>query len=285
MAQFTNRASISYNGVTADSNIVTGEIVQVLTAEKTVLPTTYRRGDVLTYAVSIANSGSSPITGLTLTDDLGAYNIGAATAVPLSFTGGSVLYYVNGVLQAAPAVTAGAPLVISGISVPAGGSALIVYRAQVNDFAAPTEGGTITNRALISGGGLSEPVAATAAAAAEPAATLEITKALCPTTVTENGELFYTFTIQNNGAREAGADAAVVLRDTFNPRLNAPITVALGGDSLPQAGNWTYDAASGEFATVAGRLIVPAATFTQDQATGAWSATPGVTVLTVSGTI
>ena len=285
MAHFTNRASISYNGVTADSNIVTGEIVQVLTAEKTVLPTTYRRGDVLTYAVSIANSGSSPITGLTLTDDLGAYNIGAATAVPLSFTGGSVLYYVNGVLQAAPAVTAGAPLVISGISVPAGGSALIVYRAQVNDFAAPTEGGTITNRALISGGGLSEPVAATAAAAAEPAATLEITKALCPTTVTENGELFYTFTIQNNGAREAGADAAVVLRDTFNPRLNAPITVALGGDSLPQAGNWTYDAASGEFATVAGRLIVPAATFTQDQATGAWSATPGVTVLTVSGTI
>ncbi len=285
MAQFTNRASISYNGVTADSNIVTGEIVQVLTAEKTVLPTTYRRGDVLIYAVSIANSGSSPITGLTLTDDLGAYNIGAATAVPLSFTGGSVLYYVNGVLQAAPAVTPGAPLVISGISVPAGGSALIVYRAQVNDFAAPTEGGTITNRALISGGGLSEPVAATAAAAAEPAAALEIIKALRPTTVTENGELFYTFTIQNYGAREAGADAAVVLRDTFNPRLNAPITVALGGDSLPQAGNWTYDAASGEFATVAGRLIVPAATFTQDQATGAWSATPGVTVLTVSGTI
>ena len=164
MAQFTNRASISYNGVTADSNIVTGEIVQVLTAEKTVLPTTYRRGDVLTYAVSIANSGSNPITGLTLTDDLGAYNIGATTAVPLSFTGGSVLYYVNGTLQAAPAVTPGAPLVISGISVPAGGSALIVYRAQVNDFAPPAEGGTVTNRALISGGGLSEPVAATAAA-------------------------------------------------------------------------------------------------------------------------
>ena len=198
MAQFTNRASISYNGVTADSNIVTGEIVQVLTAEKTVLPTTYRSGDVLTYAVSIANSGTTPITGLTLTDDLGAYNIGAATAVPLSFAGGSVLYYVNGALQAAPAVTPGAPLVISGISVPAGGSALIVYRAQVTDFAPPAEGGVITNRALISGGGLSEPVAATAAANAEPAAALEIIKALRPTTVTENGELFYTFTIQNS---------------------------------------------------------------------------------------
>ena len=95
MAQFTNRASISYNGVTADSNIVTGEIVQVLTAEKTVLPTTYRRGDVLIYAVSIANSGSSPITGLTLTDDLGAYNIGAATGAALR--GGCEIVHLSAV--------------------------------------------------------------------------------------------------------------------------------------------------------------------------------------------
>lgn len=43
MAQFTNQASISYNGVTANSNIVTGEITQVLTASKTSVSGSYRR--------------------------------------------------------------------------------------------------------------------------------------------------------------------------------------------------------------------------------------------------
>lgn len=46
MAQFTNQASISYNGVTANSNIVTGEITQVLTASKTSVSASYRRGEV-----------------------------------------------------------------------------------------------------------------------------------------------------------------------------------------------------------------------------------------------
>ena len=46
MAQFTNQASISYNGVTANSNIVTGEITQVLTASKTSVSGSYRRVEV-----------------------------------------------------------------------------------------------------------------------------------------------------------------------------------------------------------------------------------------------
>lgn len=48
MAQFTNQASISYNGLTANSNIVTGEIRQVLSASKTSASVSYRAGDVLT---------------------------------------------------------------------------------------------------------------------------------------------------------------------------------------------------------------------------------------------
>ena len=38
---------------------------------------------------------------------------------------------------------------------------------------------------------------------------------------------------------------------------------------------YTYDAATGVFATAAGVVTVPAATFTQDAATGAYSTTPG----------
>lgn len=34
MATFTNQATLTYNGGTVNSNIVTGELVQVLTASK-----------------------------------------------------------------------------------------------------------------------------------------------------------------------------------------------------------------------------------------------------------
>lgn len=52
-----------------------------------------------------------------------------------AYTENSLRYYINGVLQAAPTVTAGPPLVISGISVPAGGNALLVYEAAVTAYA------------------------------------------------------------------------------------------------------------------------------------------------------
>lgn len=285
MAQFTNQASISYNGLTANSNIVTGEITRVLSVSKTSVSGSYRRGDTLTYTVSISNTGSAPYTGLTVTDDLGAYTTGTTSVTPLTFAGDSVLYYVNGVLQAAPTVAAGPPLTISGISVPAGGNALLVYRATVNDYAAPGTGGSIVNTVTVNGGGLTEAVTATDTVEADTTALLSITKALNPTVVAENGQIVYTFTIQNSGAEAADAAAGLIVSDTFNPVLRAPITVTLNGESLSDAGNYSYNAATGAFATTAGRVTVPAAAYEQDTATGLWTVTPGVAVLTVTGNI
>ena len=285
MAQFTNQASISYNGLTANSNIVTGEITRVLSVSKTSVSGSYRRGDTLTYTVSISNTGSAPYTGLTVTDDLGAYTTGTTSVTPLTFAGDSVLYYVNGVLQAAPTVAVGPPLTISGISVPAGGNALLVYRATVNDYAAPGAGGSIVNTVTVNGGGLTEAVTATDTVEADTTALLSITKALNPTVVAENGQIVYTFTIQNSGAEAADAAAGLIVSDTFNPVLRAPITVALNGDAWPETGNYSYNAASGAFATTAGRVTVPAAAYAQDAATGLWTITPGTAVLTVTGTI
>ena len=48
--------------------------------------------------------------------------------------------------------------------------------------------------------------------------------------------------------------------------------------------NYTYDETTGAFATVAGQITVPAATFTQN-ADGSYTTNPGVTVLTVTGKI
>ncbi len=285
MAQFTNQATLSYNGMTVSSNIVTGEITQVLELQKKAVIDSYRADDTLTYVLTLRNTGTADYTDLTVTDDLGAYAFGGGTLTPLTYTGDPVLYYVGGVLQAAPTVTAGPPLVIRGLRVPAGQSAVLIYRARVNAYANPGAEAQIRNTASLTGGGLAEAVTAeeTVTAVAEPQ--LTILKSVSPTSVAENGELLYTFILQNTGTAPADAGAALTVTDTFNPILRTPLTVTLNGDVWPQEGNYTYSAATGEFATVAGRITVPAAAYTQNPATGIWSVTPGTTTLTVSGSL
>ena len=122
MAQFTNQATLSYNGSVVNSNVAVGEILEALSAQKTAVRETYVAGDTITYVISLRNAGAAAWTGLTVSDDLGAYAFGtpAETVYPLEYVAPSIQYYSNGVLQAKPTVTAGPPLVISGISVPAG---------------------------------------------------------------------------------------------------------------------------------------------------------------------
>lgn len=284
MAQFTNQATLSYNGLTANSNIVTGTITQVLELWKTATPQTYRPGDILTYVVTIRNSGASAFTGLTVTDTLGAYAFGSGTVTPLTFTGDPVLYDSNGVPQPAPAVTAGPPLVISGLSVPAGGSVTLVYRARVNSYAPLGAAAALTNTATLTGSGLTAPLTAQETVTMAQGPALTILKALNPTTVVENGQVTYTFTLENAGSEAADAAAGIVLSDTFTPPLS-DLSVTLNGSAWPAAGNYTYNAATGAFSTVAGRITVPAAAYTQNAATGLWTLTPGVTTVTVTGTI
>ncbi len=285
MAQFTNQATLSYNGMTVSSNIVTGEITQVLELQKKAVIDSYRADDTLTYVLTLRNTGTADYTDLTVTDDLGAYAFGGGTLTPLTYTGDPVLYYVGGVLQAAPTVTAGPPLVISGLRVPAGQSTVLIYRARVNAYANPGAEAQIRNTASLTGGGLAEAVTAEETVTAVAAPQLTILKSVSPTSVAENGELLYTFILQNTGTAPADAGAALTVTDTFNPILRAPLTVTLNGDVWPQEGNYTYSAATGEFATVAGRITVPAAAYTQNPATGIWSVTPGTTTLTVSGSL
>ena len=284
MASFTNFATLSYSGGTTNSNIVTGEILEALTAVKTAVSANYSAGDRITYALSLVNTGTAAVTDYTVTDNLGGYTVGANTVYPLAYNAGTVRYYINGVLQTAPTVTAGPPLTFTGITVPAGGSAVIAYEASPTAFAPLAAEGSIVNNVSVTGAGLVNPVTATETVAPAAAPALTINKALSPTTVTENSRLTYTFTIQNTGNTAADAAAAVVITDTFDPRLT-DLTVTLNGTALTAPTQYTYDAATGVFATVAGVVTVPAATFTQDAATGAYSTTPGTAVLTVTGTV
>ena len=223
------------------------------------------------------------MTGITLTDDLGAYTFGADTRTPLTYVPNTLLYYVNGVLQTTPTVTAGPPLTVTGLAVPAGGNIAVVYQADVNGYATPTAGATVTNTATVTGTGITTPLTATSTTTVNDAPRLTVTKSLSPTTVAENGQLTYTFTIQNYGNTETLATDTTTLTDTFNPILN-PITVTYNGAAWATS-NYTYDTATGVFTTTAGAITVPAATATQNETTGTWTVTPGTTILTVSGTV
>lgn len=286
MTQFTNQAQLTYNGLTVNSNVVTGELQEVLAAQKTALTDTYTQNGDIAYAVSVVNSGGTAITGVTVTDDLGAYSFGtpATTLEPLRYVDGSVKLYLNGVLQSAPTVEAGPPLAFSGITIPAGGSMVLLYEAAVTQYAPLDADGSIANTASVRGTGITTPVVATATVTPAQGANLSITKSVSPVPVVENGVLTYTFLIQNYGNADATEADGVTVTDTFDPLLSG-IGVTLNGTALAQGTGYTYGEASGLFSTVAGTITVPAATYTQDAATGAISITPGAATLVVTGTI
>ena len=281
MATFFNQATLTYNGNTINSNITTGELVNALTVTKTAVIDTYTQGSEVTYVVSIVNTGDAPITGVAVTDDLGEYDFNGTTLVPLTYVEDSATLFLNGVLQADPAVDAGPPLVISGLTIPAGGIATLIYVARVNEFAPLDAGRTIVNRVVVTGSCADVEAAATITVRAE--ADLTITKSLCPGTVTCGGTLTYTFVIQNTGNTPVVATDDAVITDTFDPALS-DITVTLNGVVLTAGTDYTYDEATGAFATLPGRITVPAAVFTQND-DGTWTVQPGVSTLTVSGTV
>lgn len=283
MARFTNQAQLRYGDAVANSNIAVGEILEVLSATKTAVRSAYGPKDSVTYVISIVNSGATAFAGITISDDLGTYTIETDELTPLTYIAGSVKYYINGVLQAAPTVTAGPPLVVSGLTIPAGGNTTIVYEASVNEFAPMELESVITNTATISGGGVT-PITVKETITAQSGPVLSITKSVSPVPVTENGTLTYTFLIQNSGNADANAATGVVITDTFNPILSN-LTATFNGAVLTEGTQYTYDETTGEFVTTAGEITVPAATYERDPVTNAWVVTPGVSTLTITGTI
>ncbi len=283
MATFFNRATLTYGTNSITSNTVSGEIVQTLSVTKTASANEYVPGAALTYVIALVNSGITNLTGLTLTDNLGEFPVSETdTATPLSYVLGSVLYYVNGVLQPTPAVVTAEPLVLSGISVPAGGSALIIYNVTVNEFAPLEAGSRITNTVTVSGNSALGDITASETITVAETPLLSILKSLSPDTVAENGTLTYTLLIENRGNAPVTADLTV--SDRFDPILEN-ITVTYNGAVWTEGEDYTYNEETGLFTTLPGAITLPAAAFTTDPATGEVVTTPGSAVIRITGTI
>lgn len=281
MATFQNQAKLSYKGITTLSNTVSGELQEALAIEKTSLPTTYSYEDTITYTISVTNNGTGSITGITISDNLGAYTFGTEdpqTLTPLTYEAGTATAYMNGKKYTGTLViTPGPPLTIRNFTLAPGDNLMVIYQVTVNSFAPLAVGSTITNTATVSGGDLSTPVTAATTITTAQTPILNIEKLIDPTTVSENSPITYTFNILNSGNTPASATDNVIVTDTFLPKISIN-SVTLNGQ--PQV--YQYDT-DGNFSTQI--ATVNSATFQQDAETGEYTITPGVATLVINGTI
>ena len=284
MAIFSNQATLTYNGISTNSNIAYGEILETLSVTKTAIEDGYSAGSTITYAVTLKNTGTSPLSGITVSDDLGGYLVGSTTVYPLTYQDGSATLFIDGVPQAAPAVVAGPPLVFSGINLPGNSDAVLIYQATVNGFATPNADGVIDNTVTVSGGGLTSEITAVASVPVTVAPVLSISKSITPSQVVDNDRVTYTFIIQNTGNQAVLATDNAAISDIFDPILTA-LTVMFNGTAWSEVIQYSYDETTGEFSTNNGQITVPAATYIQDPTTGEYTVTPGTSTLIVTGTI
>ncbi|MBQ7332802.1 MAG: hypothetical protein IJW38_00460 [Clostridia bacterium] len=284
MASFFNQATLVFGGRRANSNVTESEIVDTVSLTKTAISQNYSSGGSITYAISIVNAGVSDAAGINLTDTLGAYELSGNTLYPLTYVDGSLRYFINGILQAAPLVNAGPPLTISGLNIPAGANALILYEARTNEFTPLAPGSSITNEITSQGGEFCAALSGTATVAVREEAFPVITKFASDETVVCGGEISYTFVLQNLGNTAVVATDNLTVEDVFNPILDIS-SVTLDGTALTLGTGYSYDAQTGEFATLPGTIVIPAASYEQDAETGVITTTPGVAVITVTGTI
>lgn len=284
MAIFSNQATLTYNGISTNSNVAYGEILDALAVFKTSVEGSYSPNSIVTYVVTLRNTSNTAISSVTLTDDLGGYEFNGTTVYPLTFREGSATLIVDGVLQLDPTVEVGPPIVFTGINVPANGNAVLLYQARVNSFADFNPSGSIVNTVTASGVGITTPVSASTTIVPVSEAVLSITKSITPAQIVDNERVTYTFVIQNTGNQEVVATDDAVISDLFDPILT-DLVVTYNGTVWTEGNQYNYDEASGLFVTNPGQITVPAANYTQDPVTGEYSQTPGVATLVVTGTI
>ena len=280
---FTNQAALAFNGARVLSNVAVGRLENILTVTKTAVEQEYSAGSTVTYVVSIVNSSASPLTGLTLTDDLGAYPFGTGTVQPLTYVDGSVVYLVNGAVQPDPTVATTDGLIISGITVEAGGNTTVIYSAQVNSYAPLETGSTVDNTVAISGAGIGDDTQASESIAVADGADLSVIKSVSPIPVVENGTITYTIQIVNTGNSAVLSTDNAVITDTFDPILYN-VTATLDGVALTPT-EFSYSETTGEFSTANGVIAVPAASYAQDPATGEWVTTPASVTIAITGSL
>lgn len=283
----TNRASLRYTygavTETVASNLASTVMNDPLSITKSSLETAYRAGASISYVITVANGSDLPLTNVTITDDLGTYEPSEGVSVtPLTYEGPAQLY-LDGVFSTVlvPVITEDS-VSFTIPSIAPETNAMILYKATPNEYAPMVPDSEITNTASFVPGVQTAPIAASHTIPVEAYAEVTIEKEMSPNPITDGAQLVNTFTITNTGNVEA---TDLVLSDAFMTPLENLVIAIDGTVILPTEYSYTDGVLTLPADGASTVITVPAATFTQDETTGVVTSVPGVTVVTVRGTV
>ena len=287
MPSIENFATVRYTsgGITETkiSNIAEISVESAVGFTKTSLGSTYGDNSILTYILTVTNSSGSVINGSTITDNLGTYVFGSTELTPLEYVAPAVLLINGQDVSAQLGVDASVlgNLTFTIPTIPAGATANIIYKAQVNDFAPLAINSTITNTSTFESNSECADSTASSTVSVANAANIQIIKQMCPNPVICGDTITYTIRIYNYGNTAA---ENVILTDDFTP---APDNITVSRDGILLLGtDYTYIAGTLTVPSASGTAVtVPPATFTQDPVTGLITITPSVVEYTITGTI
>ena len=287
MPSIENFATVRYTsgGITETkvSNIAEISVESAVGFTKTSLGNTYTDNSILTYILTVTNSSGSAVTGSTITDNLGTYVFGTTELTPLEYVSPAVLLINGQDVSAQLTVDASisGSLIFTIPSIPAGATANIIYKAQLNDYAPLAVDSTIINTSTFESNSECADTSASATVSVANTANISIIKQMCPNPSVCGDTITYTIKIYNYGNTAA---ENVVLTDDFNP---APANITVSRDGVLLLGtDYTYvDGTLTVPSASATPITVPAATFTQDPTTGIITITPSVVEYTITGTI
>lgn len=277
--------SFAYGETTGKSvsNSAAVTILDSLVVAKKCFGTQYRIGEELTYILTLENNSTRSLTDIQISDDLGSFMTGNALLVtPLTYTGPAYLL-VDGLFFAElPAEVSGHSVNFTIAALAAACRATVLYKAVVNEYAPYAPSSVIENTAVVTAPALNESKEASATASAENYVDVRIVKSMYPNPVTEGDNLTYDFAIYNYGNTVA---TDVVLTDTL---ISSPGVIAVSVDGVPVDSS-QFDYADAVFmlpnAKALLSITIPAATFTQDPITGAYTVEPGMVSIIVRGGI
>ncbi len=273
-----NQANISYlyDGVTsalaATSNTATTTLADAcsVSVTKTPLNAEARNGDNVSYIVRVENTGSTALTGVTLSDNLGAGTLVYAPA--------SLRVYVNSTpVAVTPTTTVGTLAFTLPGNLQPGDIIIAVYNARVN-----FTGDTSVNTVTVTGTGLNQAACqvsetATSTINAESYADLTIYKTSSAENINSGDTLSYTFTILNSGNIPA---TNVVLTDDLPSEftINSVSATTNGVTTAYLPTEYTVD-------TLTNTITLPNATGTEITVPAAMAEGPGVTTVVITGTV
>lgn len=286
MAIITNNGAINFirggEAVTIVSNTVETDVnvTYLATFTKTAASESFSSGGNVIYQLRISNDGTGTLVNPVISDNLG----GAGT--PLSVDENSVsgfIYYENGdvvpVDVALQQTADGAAFTVGG-EIPEGAVVIITYSADV-DAGLPSVVTTITNTSTFTANEGTETgeVLTLTDSATVTRETVTIVKEATPDTVNPGDTLTYTFTLTNAEDEEVEITS---LTDSLpqNFVIDNIITANIGGTTVFYAIGTDFTVSDSNFLT-----INPVATSVPLTIPAAAGGNPGVTTVTITGTV